>query len=313
MDRDEVKCIKTSNGQKRYYKNGERMSKQEVKDYETKYNVKIKCKDPDAKKKIDVALTREELQKLPVYKLKLLCKQLGLRDCTAAKYKTVRQKDAFIEHILKRGDDPRERTQGIVVNAYPQIPERKKAERPNDKKEIKKFHRPTIPIKTEDEYLADLEVNRNNLIRMKASNLMHMYEERFPCIINSKIPLRHYQRAVVEYFTLQHANFGMVVVHKTGRGKTLTAVASSQCFLHDNPDKKVILITKATLIDNFKKELGEKGRTARVISQMLDKCCQNGSLVEGVCLQNGSKLRHRMGKAGEKVGLEKDHHAACTF
>ena len=58
------------------------------------------------------------------------------------------------------------------------------------------------------------------------------------------------------------------------------------------PKKDIVLpVVIFEALDNFKKELGEKGRTARVISQMLDKCCQNGSLVEGVCLQNGSKLR----------------------
>ena len=32
-----------------------------------------------------------------------------------------------------------------------------------------------------------------------------------------------------------------------------------------------------------------------------------------ISLQNRSKLRHWMGKAREKVSLEKDHHAAFTF
>ena len=38
-------------------------------------------------------------------------------------------------------------------------------------------------------------------------------------------------------------------------------------------------------------DLGEKGRSAQIITRMLDKCRQLGRLAEGVCLPNGGKLR----------------------
>ena len=43
--------------------------------------------------------------------------------------------------------------------------------------------------------------------------------------------------------------------------KTLIAVAASQCFLDKNPDKKVIIITPASLKNNMLKELKNYGVT----------------------------------------------------
>jgi len=58
------------------------------------------------------------------------------------------------------------------------------------------------------------------------------------------------------------------------------------------PEKEVVLpVCILEALDILKMELGEKGRLAQIVSHMLEKCCQNGSLVEGVCLENGSKLR----------------------
>jgi len=58
------------------------------------------------------------------------------------------------------------------------------------------------------------------------------------------------------------------------------------------PKKEVVLpVCILELLDKKKKELGEKGRTAQIVSNMLDKICQNGNLKEGVLLPNGSMLR----------------------
>ena len=44
-------------------------------------------------------------------------------------------------------------------------------------------------------------------------------------------------------------------------------------------------------LDLLKKDLGEKGRGAQVVSNILEKYCKTGNLIEGVCLSNGSNLR----------------------
>ena len=76
------------------------------------------------------------------------------------------------------------------------------------------------------------------------------------CIERSKLPLRPHQIKVVRYMQNHR---GLLVVHGTGKGKTLTAVTSSQCYLDENPDKRVVLIAPASLIANFSKELVKYG------------------------------------------------------
>ena len=62
--------------------------------------------------------------------------------------------------------------------------------------------------------------------------------------------------------------------------------------LYDFPDKEVVLpVCLLEELDYIKMDLGEKGRSAQIITRMLDECRQLGSLTEGVCLPNGGKLR----------------------
>ena len=46
-------------------------------------------------------------------------------------------------------------------------------------------------------------------------------------------------------------NSGLLVVHGTGTGKTLTAITASQCYLDKYPKHRVVVISPATLINNF--------------------------------------------------------------
>ena len=48
---------------------------------------------------------------------------------------------------------------------------------------------------------------------------------------------------------------GLIAIHGTGKGKTLTAVASMNCVLKNFPNMDIIIITPTLLIGNFKKEL----------------------------------------------------------
>lgn len=79
-------------------------------------------------------------------------------------------------------------------------------------------------------------------------------QEKFQksCIARSESSLRDYQKRVVRYFGPHHR---LLVYHKMGTGKTLTAVTVSQCFLDANPTRKVIVVTPASLTDNFKKTM----------------------------------------------------------
>ena len=52
---------------------------------------------------------------------------------------------------------------------------------------------------------------------------------------------------------------GLLVIHGTGTGKTLSAVTISQCYLDVNPTHTITFIGPSSLEDNFKKELQKYG------------------------------------------------------
>jgi superfamily II DNA or RNA helicase len=72
------------------------------------------------------------------------------------------------------------------------------------------------------------------------------------CILRSKIPLRPYQTKVCQTIRRQR---GLIVVHGTGTGKTLTAVTASQCYLKDKPGHGILVLTPKSVIENFKKTM----------------------------------------------------------
>lgn len=74
------------------------------------------------------------------------------------------------------------------------------------------------------------------------------------CFRRSEKSPHDYQKTVVN-FMMQ--NRGLIVYHKVGAGKTLTAILVSQCFLMRFPWKRVIVVTPAGLLANFEKEMRE--------------------------------------------------------
>ena len=62
--------------------------------------------------------------------------------------------------------------------------------------------------------------------------------------------------------------------------------------LYDFQYQEIVLpVSILDVLDTFRKDLGEKGRAANIVSKILDECRQLGNLVEGVRLPNGGKLR----------------------
>ena len=76
------------------------------------------------------------------------------------------------------------------------------------------------------------------------------------CIERSKIKLDPHQEDLVRYLQKNH---GAIAVHSTGAGKTLSAVAASQCVLDANPDWEILVVTPKSLQENFKKEMVKYG------------------------------------------------------
>ena len=75
------------------------------------------------------------------------------------------------------------------------------------------------------------------------------------CISRSKMELQPHQSKVVEYL---QDHRGVVAAHEVGTGKTLLAVAASQCFLDSHPKSEVIVVTPKSLQLNFMDTLQNK-------------------------------------------------------
>jgi len=78
------------------------------------------------------------------------------------------------------------------------------------------------------------------------------------CITRSKVQLRDYQIKAIKYINAK-ANSSLLVVHGTGTGKSLTALAASQCYLDANKKCKVVVVSPASLVKNFEKESSKYG------------------------------------------------------
>ena len=76
------------------------------------------------------------------------------------------------------------------------------------------------------------------------------------CTMDSLTKLTPVQAFTVDYFSTVDS---LLVVFDTGMGKTLTALTASQCYLKDNPDSRVIIVTQKTLLGNFHNEFVKYG------------------------------------------------------
>lgn len=73
-----------------------------------------------------------------------------------------------------------------------------------------------------------------------------------------EISLKPHQKKAIKFLN-DDRNNGLILVHPTGYGKTLTAAVYSQNFLEKYPEQKVVFVAPASLLDNFKKELKKIG------------------------------------------------------
>ena len=76
------------------------------------------------------------------------------------------------------------------------------------------------------------------------------------CIRRSPKKPRPIQERVIKYITKTNELYdGLLIVHGTGCGKTLAATIASQCYLDKYPNNKVVFISPASLVENFRDEL----------------------------------------------------------
>lgn len=76
------------------------------------------------------------------------------------------------------------------------------------------------------------------------------------CLVYKNIKLQEYQK-IPAYFILNPLNRGLLLFHSLGSGKTLTSLAMVRCLLTKYPNKHVIVLTPASLVSNYEKELNK--------------------------------------------------------
>jgi len=72
------------------------------------------------------------------------------------------------------------------------------------------------------------------------------------CFQDASRPLYEHQIRVTQALQTQRE---LIIVHDVGSGKTLTAVTAADCFLQNNPEMDVIVVTPVSLVENFKEEI----------------------------------------------------------
>ena len=112
-----------------------------------------------------------------------------------------------------------------------------------------------LQIKKQKELIKKiLQEKRNQRLRKQIEEAKEKRKKN--CILRSNVILRDYQKKVIRFM---NRNDRLLVYFKMGTGKTLTAVAVSQCFLDRNPTKSVLIVSPASLLDNFKKGMHQYG------------------------------------------------------
>jgi SNF2 family DNA or RNA helicase len=74
------------------------------------------------------------------------------------------------------------------------------------------------------------------------------------CMSYNTLQLQPHQEAVIQ-FLMNSRQKGLVVQHSTGSGKTITAISTARCLLQQSPDLKVIILTPASVTDQFRSEV----------------------------------------------------------
>jgi superfamily II DNA or RNA helicase len=76
------------------------------------------------------------------------------------------------------------------------------------------------------------------------------------CLSRGKKPLQSHQTKFVKAF-IGSKKHGAIAIHGAGSGKTLLAVTATKCYHGMYPSNKIIVITPASLLSGFKKELSQ--------------------------------------------------------
>lgn len=247
------------NGQKYYYNNGKRISAEEGK----RLGARKKSEKNGSRKKS----SRKSKSLVP-------CKPHQIRDLTTNRcrnrstklqHKTSKKKSSSRKSkkslVPCKPHQIRDPTTNRCINRSTKLQPKTYKKKSNKSKVPCKSHQvrdsKTGRCKNKSSYKGKRSLVRNPVDRvLKSKRWAHQKKNQGDCVKRSKLPLRDLQLKVVEYMATHDS---LLVVHSTGCGKTLTAIACSQCYLDKYPDRDVVFVGPASLISNFKKEMKAYG------------------------------------------------------
>jgi superfamily II DNA or RNA helicase len=87
------------------------------------------------------------------------------------------------------------------------------------------------------------------------------------CTLNKNVTLNPHQKLVAE-FMRDTKRKGLVIVHKVGSGKTITALVSAQCLLIKSPEARVVVLTPKAVVEQFRKELNKLKLSPNILDRI---------------------------------------------
>ena len=303
--------INTKNGQKYYYKDGKRISDEEGKSLGAKKN---SVKSPSRRKSGTPARRRRSRSLKP-------CKSHQVRDPVTNRCKN---KSGFKRPSSKKPSSkkPSSKKPSSKKPSSVKSPSRRKSgtparrrrsrsfkpckshqvrdpvtnrcknksgiKRPSSKKPSSKKPSSKKPssVKSTSRRKSPRKSSRNPVERVnKSERYKRINKIAGNCVKRSKLRLKDLQMKVVEYM---ENNDGLIVVHGTGCGKTLTAITTTQCYLDKYPDRGVVFVGPTSLISNFQKEMKAYGvkNTDRYEFYSYDKFMHEDKAGRAISLKN---------------------------
>lgn len=86
------------------------------------------------------------------------------------------------------------------------------------------------------------------------------------CYDVSNLEIKQHQKKVID-FLRDTKRKGLLVVHRVGSGKTITAIISAKCILSRYPEYTVVVLTPSSVVQQFKQEIFKLNLTPEMYSK----------------------------------------------
>lgn len=102
-------------------------------------------------------------------------------------------------------------------------------------------------------------------------------EKNRPCINKSNLKLNNHQIRVIERLFI---NDGLLLVHSTGTGKTLSSIGIAECMIDNGIVENVVVSAPRVLVENFHKELKAYGVTENYNKYFVNTYMKNINFIQ---------------------------------